>query len=94
MTDLTEAQEAELQALKEMPEEDIDFSDIPDRPIDWSTAQRGTMYQPVKQEVTLSLDECVIEWFKTRQPDGKTLGQAINKVLLSHIVKERARLRR
>ncbi len=89
MTDLTQEQEAELQALEELSEEDIDFSDIPDRPIDWSTAQRGTMYQPAKQEVTLSLDECVIEWFETGQPDGKTLDQAINKVLLDYIMKER-----
>lgn len=94
MTELTEEQEAELQALDGIPDEDIDFSEIPDRPIDWSTAQRGTMYQPVEQEVTLSLDQYVIEWFMTGQPNGKTLGQAINKVLLDHVMKERARLSR
>lgn len=91
MTDLTEDQRAEIQALEEMSEEGIDFSDIRDRPIDWSTARRGAMYQPVSQQVTLSLDECVIEWFKTRQPGEKTLDQAINKVLLDHIAREQSR---
>ena len=57
MTEVTGEQEAELEAIEAMTEEDIDFSDIPDRPVDWSTAQRGTMYQPVEREVTLSLSE-------------------------------------
>ena len=89
MTKLTEEQKAELQALEEMSEEDIDFSDIPDRPVDWSTAQRGTMYQPVKKSVTLTLDEYVIEWFKQNEPDEKACQEAINKVLLNHVMRER-----
>ena len=41
---LTPEQERELQSLAEMPDEEIDFSDIP-RTLDWSGAQRGIFYQ-------------------------------------------------
>ena len=41
---LTPEQERELQSLAEMPDEEIDFSDIP-RTLDWSGAQRGMFYQ-------------------------------------------------
>ena len=89
MTKLTEEQKAELQVLDEMKEEEIDFSDIPDRPVDRSTARRGTMYQPVKQEITLALDEYVIEWFEENEPDERTRQEAVNKILLDHIMGKR-----
>ena len=38
---MTDKQKAEIAALKAMPDEDIDLSDIPERDIDWSTARRG-----------------------------------------------------
>ena len=40
---LTPEQEKELQALAEMPDEEIDFSDIPET-LDWSGAERGVFY--------------------------------------------------
>ena len=89
MTKLTDDQKAELSALAEMSEEEIDFSDIPNRPVDWSTAQRGTMYQPIKQRTTLTLDEYVIEWFEENEPDETARHEAINKVLLDYIMRKR-----
>ena len=41
---LTPEQEQELQSLAEMPDEEIDFSDIPET-LDWSGAKRGMFYQ-------------------------------------------------
>ncbi len=41
---LTPEQEKELQALAEMPDEEIDFSDIPET-LDWSGAERGVFYR-------------------------------------------------
>ena len=41
---LTPEQEQELQALAEMPDEEIDFSDIPET-LDWSGAKRGLFYR-------------------------------------------------
>ena len=89
MTKLTGGQKAELRALAEMSGEEIDFSGIQNRPVDWSTAQRGTMYQPVKQETTLTLDEYVIDWFEENEPDETARHQAINQILLEHIMRKR-----
>ena len=83
---MTEQQKAELQALEEMGEEDIDLSDIPDRPPDWPPPKRGLFHQPVKREVTLPLDEYVIDWFEEIEPDEKARYQAINQVLVKHIL--------
>lgn len=66
---LTEEQRAQLARLAAMPDEDIDFSDIPLK-LDWSNAERGKFYRPVKQQVTLRLDADVLHWFKTRGGPG------------------------
>jgi hypothetical protein len=47
---LTDAQKAELKALAEMPESEIDHSDIP--PLDddfWKNAVSNPLYKPVNQ---------------------------------------------
>ena len=85
MAKLTEEQKAELKALEEMPEEEIDLSDIPERPIDWSKARRGLLYQPVKQQITLTLDEYVIEWFEENHPDETGRYESINQALIEYI---------
>ena len=89
MTKLTDDQQAELKALAEMSEEEIDFSDIPNRPVDWSTAQRGTMYQPIKQRTNLTLDEYVIDWFEENEPDETARHEAINQILMEYIMRKR-----
>ena len=89
MTKLTDDQQAELRSLAEMSEEEIDFSDIPNRPVDWSTAQRGTMYQPIKQRTNLTLDEYVIDWFEENEPDETARHEAINQILLEYIMRKR-----
>ncbi len=53
----------ELKALASLPDEDIDTSDIPEVS-DWSGAERGRFYRPVKQAVTIRLDADVIHWLK------------------------------
>ena len=85
MVKLTEEQKAELQALAEMPDEDIDLSDIPDRPIDWPKARRGLFYRPVKQPVTLTLDQYVIDWFAENHPEETARHETINQVLMEYI---------
>ena len=64
---LTKAQEAELQALAALPDEQIDTSDIPEIR-DWSGARRNLLYRPVKQQITLRLDADVVAWFKANVP--------------------------
>ena len=48
---LTRTQKAELAALAEMPDEKIDYSDIPRKPAgSWADAVRGGLYRPVKSQ--------------------------------------------
>ena len=86
---LTERQKAELQALAEMKDEDIDLSDIPERPINWKTARRGVFYRPVKQQITITLDEYVIDWFEDSEPDEQARHETINGILMEHIKRKR-----
>ena len=86
---LTEKQKAELQALAQMKDEDIDLSDIPERPVNRKTARRGVFYRPVKQQVTVTLDEYVIDWFEDNEPDERARHEAINGILMDYIKRKR-----
>ncbi len=77
---MTEKQQAQLAALEAVPDDQIDTSDIPET-LDWSGGIRGAFYRPVLREVTLKLDESVVDWFKTNTPDGKDYQETINQVL-------------
>ena len=85
---LTAEQIAQLRALAEMPDELIDFSDIP--PVQFSDkAEIGKFYRPVMVEVTLRLDNYIIKWFKENTEDGADYAAAINHALLGHIMRKR-----
>ena len=77
---LTAAQKAELAALEALPDNQINTKDIPEQR-DWSGAQRGKFYRPIKQQLTLRLDADVIDWFKTHSPNGEGYQTEINKAL-------------
>ena len=85
MAKLTEKQKAEIEVLKAMSDEEIDFSDIPEGPINPSEGRRGLFYRPVKQEITLTLDEYVIDWFEENEPDEKARHEVINGALMEYI---------
>lgn len=54
---LTEERKAELKALAEMPDSEIDFSDIPS--LDeafWKNAVRNPFYKPTKTSTTVRVD--------------------------------------
>jgi len=63
MSKRTEQQKQELALLAGLSDDNIDISDIPEQ-TDWSDAQRGKFYRPVKQSVTIRLDADIIAWFK------------------------------
>lgn len=57
----------ELVALEAMPDDQIDFSDIPE----WDgtgTVYVGLHYRPGKKSVTIRLDENMLKWFKAGRP--------------------------
>lgn len=83
---LTPEQQAELEALAKLPDEQIDTADIPEIQ-DWSQAERGVFYRPVKQQITLRLDADVIAWFKQQSQAGQRRGYQtnINRVLREYV---------
>jgi uncharacterized protein (DUF4415 family) len=76
-----EQKQAELARLAALPDEQIDTSDIPEV-IDWSNAERGKFYRPLKQQVTLRIDADVLEWFKSQ---GGKYQTELNRVLRNHM---------
>jgi len=60
---LSKPVEAELKALRELPDSQIDTNDIAEI-TDWSGAIRGRFYRPPKQPVTIRLDADVVAYFK------------------------------
>ena len=74
----------ELSALDELAEEEIDTSDAPEI-LDWSDAERGKFYRPVKQQITLRIDADVIAWFKAQAPQGRGYQTSINQALREHV---------
>jgi uncharacterized protein (DUF4415 family) len=60
---------AESLRIAAMPDEDIDLTDMPEV-LDWTNAERGKFYRPVKQQITLRLDADVVHWFKSHAKGG------------------------
>jgi uncharacterized protein (DUF4415 family) len=83
--ELTTAQREELKALQEMPDKEIDYSDIP--PVtDWSGAVIGRFYRPVKETVTIRLDADVLDWLKQ---GGKGYQTRVNRILRAVMEQQR-----
>ncbi|UVK53560.1 BrnA antitoxin family protein [Mesorhizobium sp. AR02] len=86
---LTEAQKAEIAALKARSESDVDTSDIPELTEKfWQNAVRNPYFKPIKQQLTLRLDSDLVAWFKRREPDGRGYQSAINKALREYVAKQ------
>ena len=81
---LSEESRRQLEALAAMPEEDIDFSDIPEVR-DWTGAKRGLFYRPDKQQLTLRVDADVVDWFKRK---GSGYQTQMNAALREHVGRE------
>jgi uncharacterized protein (DUF4415 family) len=76
---LTADQKAELEALKAMPDETIDTSDIPPLTDDfWKNAVRNPFYKPTKTSTTVRIDSDVLAWLKSQ---GKGYQSRINAIL-------------
>jgi uncharacterized protein (DUF4415 family) len=55
--------------------------------LDWSKAERGKLYRPVKQQLTLRLDADVIHWFKSHAKGGGYQTR-INQALRRYVEEE------
>ena len=70
---------AQLNALAQRPDEEIDFSDIP--PLTeqfWQNAVRGQFYRPKKSQVSVRIDNDILAWLKK---DGKGYQTRLNQIL-------------
>ena len=89
-------QSAELEALADLPDEAIDTSDAPEM-ADWSGAQHGLFYRPIKRQLTLRLDADVVAWFKHHTLADEGYQTRINRVLRDYVeaqAKDKRRARR
>lgn len=73
----TKQQLAELKTLAEMPDAEVDLSDIPEIS-DWSGAVVGKFYRPLKEAATVRLDADIVHWLKR---DGKGYQTRLNAIL-------------
>ena len=86
---ITPKQKAELAALSQVSDDQIDTSDIPElSPRAWKDAVRGRFYRPVKHAVSLRLDADVIAWLKKR---GKGYQTRANRILRQRMLAETKR---
>jgi len=82
---LSEARKAELRALADLPDSDIDFSDIP--PLDekfWQNAVRNPFYKPTKALTTVRVDSDVLAWLKSQGKGYQTRMNAILREAMLH----------
>lgn len=84
---LTAEQRAELKSLAARPDEAIDTSDAPEL-LDWSGADRGLFYRPVKQQLTLRLDADVVAWFKSHTRTDEGYQTRINRALREYVQRQ------
>ena len=89
MVKLTDEQRAMLEALDKMPDEEIDFSDIPERPIDWSKARIAPFYRPILKNFSLRLEQSALDCLKSGLKDGQSLDEAVNKALRAQMFRIR-----
>jgi uncharacterized protein (DUF4415 family) len=74
----TPEREAALKRLADMPDDEIDFSDIREMSeAEWANAVRGKFYRPVKAQVTARLDADIIAWLKAGGQGYQTRMNAI-----------------
>jgi uncharacterized protein (DUF4415 family) len=76
--------QAEIDAL-DASQEPIRTDLIPEAAGDWSRARRGVFYRPLKQQITLSLDADLIDWFKTQATQEEGYQTSINRALREYV---------
>lgn len=81
MKKLTEAERQEVEHLASLSDEAIDPSDIPEI-TDWTGAERGRFYRPIKQQITLRVDADILAWFRAQ---GGRYQSQINSALREYV---------
>jgi uncharacterized protein (DUF4415 family) len=90
MKKLTREQKRDIRTIGAKRDEDIDFSDAPPV-LDWSGAEIGKFYRPVKKPVTMRLDSDVIAWLKADGRGYQTKANWLLRQAMAHFRKEKGR---
>jgi uncharacterized protein (DUF4415 family) len=83
----------EIEELRQLKDEEIDFSDIPEK-VDWSKAVRGKFYRPVKESLTIRLDADILAQLRAQGKGYQTRINALLRESLDGIASGRVRIRR
>ena len=75
----------QLAALDELPDDQIDTSDIPER-LARGIRYKGLFYRPEKKSVTIRLDSDLLAWFKAQ---GRGYQSKMNRVLREYFASHR-----
>lgn len=82
---LTAAQRAALQRLAALPDEQINYDDIPQlTPAQLAEMQPAQCYRPRKQQITVRVDADVLVWLKSQ---GKGYQSRLNAILRAAMLK-------
>ena len=84
---LTDEDREDLRRLAELPDSEIDLSDIPEWTDEqWARAKkyRGHFYRPTKDQITAKVDRDVLEWLKA---DGPGYQSRMNAILRREMLK-------
>ena len=84
MAEVTDWQKDNVKALYNMPLEEVAVSDVPLKPSGRSKSKTVTFHKPVMKDVTLKLDENVVDWYEWYE-EGKPRDEILSKALLNHI---------
>jgi uncharacterized protein (DUF4415 family) len=76
---LTQERKAELKALADMPDSEVDYSDIaPLTQEFWKNAVPNPFYKPIKTHASVRIDSDVMAWLKSQ---GKGYQTRMNAIL-------------
>ena len=87
-------QQADLKKLKEMPDADIDFSELPElTETFWKNAAPNPFYRPVKKQITLRIDADILAWLRQQGAEGyqSRLNALLRNVMLRDLESKRKR---
>lgn len=85
---LTANQKAEIKALSELPDSQIDYSDIPPLSDEfWKSAAINPFYKPTKTSTTVRVDSDVLAWLKSQGKGYQTRINAILRDAMLHEIK-------
>jgi len=82
----------QIENLRKLKDEEIDFSDIPEK-ADWSKAERGKFYRPVKESLTIRIDADILAWLRGQGKGYQTRINALLRECLDRSGPHRIRLR-